>query len=414
MDCQWAFFVHKNSIVFDTNPNVKPCPRNRLDNVLLIAPGLTLGFVHNKKGPRTMTDHTIKAIETQFKGYRFRSRLEARWAVFFDALGIQWEYEKEGYDLGELGWYLPDFWLPEFNQWVEVKPPTTETAKSVYLAGSFKNDWRFQFVGSEYQKQDMDDGSQFLNHTRFGRSYTGPFRVDLEQGHGRTEDGHIAQHFGGPDPRVTSREDLVDFLKHNTGMEDDGWEAQDVDEYIKEWNEWNKGGMENERKVYQRCLSQIDSADIVFTWIDNLYCYGTLAEIGYAKAKGKTIWMGIDESINSGNLWFVQEMADVLMFGKNAIDVYSKIDPMSDEQKKVNALIRGLDRNGARGKYIHGVIVYGDPMNRTADHFDFRDLVRFGDLWLTRVGFLSIPTGYHYKEHTDFSQAAQKARSARF
>lgn len=64
---------------------------------------------------------TIKAIETQYKGYRFRSRLEARWAVFFDALGIEWEYEPEGYDLGEAGWYLPDFWFPQFQVWGEVK-----------------------------------------------------------------------------------------------------------------------------------------------------------------------------------------------------------------------------------------------------------------------------------------------------
>lgn len=63
----------------------------------------------------------IKAIETRYKGYRFRSRLEARWAVFFDALGIQWEYEKEGFDLGKHGWYLPDFWLPSLNCWVEIK-----------------------------------------------------------------------------------------------------------------------------------------------------------------------------------------------------------------------------------------------------------------------------------------------------
>ncbi|MCB6994492.1 hypothetical protein LI177_13475 [bacterium 210820-DFI.6.37] len=27
----------------------------------------------------------LKAIQTEYKGYRFRSRLEARWAVFFDA-----------------------------------------------------------------------------------------------------------------------------------------------------------------------------------------------------------------------------------------------------------------------------------------------------------------------------------------
>lgn len=50
----------------------------------------------------------IKAIQTRYKGYNFRSRLEARWAVFFDACGYQWEYEPEGFDLGET-WYLPDF-----------------------------------------------------------------------------------------------------------------------------------------------------------------------------------------------------------------------------------------------------------------------------------------------------------------
>lgn len=64
---------------------------------------------------------TIKAIETKYKGYRFRSRLEARWAVFFDALGIEWEYEKEGYELSTGERYLPDFWIPANQLWVEVK-----------------------------------------------------------------------------------------------------------------------------------------------------------------------------------------------------------------------------------------------------------------------------------------------------
>ncbi len=51
----------------------------------------------------------IKPIETIYNGYHFRSRLEARWAVFFDALGIEWEYEPEGFDLGGGVYYLPDF-----------------------------------------------------------------------------------------------------------------------------------------------------------------------------------------------------------------------------------------------------------------------------------------------------------------
>jgi hypothetical protein len=63
----------------------------------------------------------VKAIETVYKGYRFRSRLEARWAVFFDALGVNWLYEHEGYELLS-GRYLPDFFLPESKLWVEVKP----------------------------------------------------------------------------------------------------------------------------------------------------------------------------------------------------------------------------------------------------------------------------------------------------
>lgn len=64
----------------------------------------------------------IKPIETIYNGYRFRSRLEARWAVFFDALGIEYEYEPEGYDLGDVGWYLPDFWLPQVKMFAEIKP----------------------------------------------------------------------------------------------------------------------------------------------------------------------------------------------------------------------------------------------------------------------------------------------------
>ena len=71
----------------------------------------------------------IKAIETRYKGYRFRSRLEARWAVFFDTLGIVWEYEPEGFELQNQMYYLPDFRIfgtdtngEKFSFWVEVKP----------------------------------------------------------------------------------------------------------------------------------------------------------------------------------------------------------------------------------------------------------------------------------------------------
>jgi hypothetical protein len=70
------------------------------------------------------TSSKTKAIETEYKGYRFRSRLEARWAVFFDAMGYIWEYEPEGFvstDWGSPIRYLPDFYLSASKTWVEVK-----------------------------------------------------------------------------------------------------------------------------------------------------------------------------------------------------------------------------------------------------------------------------------------------------
>ena len=63
----------------------------------------------------------MKAIQTEYKGYLFRSRLEARWAVFFDACGIRWEYEPEGIVLSDGSFYLPDFYLPDFHCYFEVK-----------------------------------------------------------------------------------------------------------------------------------------------------------------------------------------------------------------------------------------------------------------------------------------------------
>jgi hypothetical protein len=88
--------------------------------------------------PMASSDDTTRgprAIETAYKGYRFRSRIEARWAVFFDTLGVRWEYEKEGYELANGARYLPDFWLPDLECFVEVKgaEPTDDEHNLAHL-----------------------------------------------------------------------------------------------------------------------------------------------------------------------------------------------------------------------------------------------------------------------------------------
>lgn len=61
------------------------------------------------------------SIETTYKGFRFRSRLEARWAAMFDQLRWRWDYEPlDG------NHYIPDFLIHgEAPCLVEVRPCVT-------------------------------------------------------------------------------------------------------------------------------------------------------------------------------------------------------------------------------------------------------------------------------------------------
>lgn len=73
-----------------------------------------------------MTTKQIKSLETRFRGRIFRSRLEAKWAAFFDLMGWGYEYEPFAF----AGW-LPDFLLfGKHDVLVEVKP-TRNPAASV-------------------------------------------------------------------------------------------------------------------------------------------------------------------------------------------------------------------------------------------------------------------------------------------
>ena len=63
----------------------------------------------------------IKAIETNYNGYRFRSRAEARWAIFLEKAGIKFMYEPEGFLFDDGTQYLPDFYLPEQDAFLECK-----------------------------------------------------------------------------------------------------------------------------------------------------------------------------------------------------------------------------------------------------------------------------------------------------
>lgn len=66
-----------------------------------------------------------KIKKTNYGGLLFRSRTEAKWAVFFDTLGVKYDYEPFFEEVGNdyISYnYLPDFYLPSQEKFIEVKP----------------------------------------------------------------------------------------------------------------------------------------------------------------------------------------------------------------------------------------------------------------------------------------------------
>ena len=104
-----------------------------------------------------MVKYTIDAVPTTYKGINFRSKLEAQWAVFFELIGLEWEYEP----CNLKGWF-PDFSVPLWKTCttlVEVKPvdsfdqntgskmaQASPLDVSLWLVGTKAEDWRVGWV----------------------------------------------------------------------------------------------------------------------------------------------------------------------------------------------------------------------------------------------------------------------------
>lgn len=91
----------------------------------------------------------MKAIQTRYNGHRFRSRTEARWAVFFDYLDVPYEYEPEGYVLDDGTRYLPDFYLPREDCFFEIKgaEPSEDDITKAGLLSYASGKWVDMLVG---------------------------------------------------------------------------------------------------------------------------------------------------------------------------------------------------------------------------------------------------------------------------
>lgn len=63
-----------------------------------------------------------------YKGINFRSSWEAAFAIFLDKHKVDWIFEEDSFNVDELGIYIPDFFVPEWDTYFEIKGNENNTA----------------------------------------------------------------------------------------------------------------------------------------------------------------------------------------------------------------------------------------------------------------------------------------------
>ncbi len=168
--------------------------------------------------------------------------------------------------------------------------------KSIYLAGKIsKGDWRHKiikglrgtFAGTCGGRCDATPMAQWpvLPGAVFGLDYTGPYFVSDDHGcfHGHNSHGMGAE---------------FDEMDEDSGERTPG--------YV-----YGSDFPSRQSAVVDWCMDAIKRSDIVFAWLECTTCYGTLAEIGYARALNKTIWLaGTNKEWKEKDIWFACNMAD--------------------------------------------------------------------------------------------------------
>lgn len=116
-------------------------------------------------------EYEIKSKPTIYNGTKFRSRLEARWACFFDLLGWRWQYEPfdlqawtpdfiiygsdSRYVLMEIKPFIDDAVLQEYNFKIMKCMSAKFQPKCILLSSEFKEDKSYGGVLAGYQICDI-------------------------------------------------------------------------------------------------------------------------------------------------------------------------------------------------------------------------------------------------------------------
>ncbi|MBD3922983.1 nucleoside 2-deoxyribosyltransferase [Paenibacillus sp. PR3] len=171
----------------------------------------------------------------------------------------------------------------------------------VYMAGKIgKNDWRHRIF-----KDLRNANNGFVMKMVDGFQYCGPYFIKCDHGcyHGDNTHGRGL----------------------NTSICESG-----IDEY-----NGYEASKQNSYNVVTKCTNWIQAASVVFAWIDRPDAYGTIAEIGYAVALGKPVFVAVSNELACVNdLWFPCRLADVSINSNSAEEAWSIFITVFDKKTR--------------------------------------------------------------------------------
>jgi hypothetical protein len=174
----------------------------------------------------------------------------------------------------------------------------------VYLAGKIqKNDWRHS-IFPELRTAELLNGVGRVEALGDGLTYAGPYFVSC---------GHGCAHGEGD---------------HGRGSSEKGC-------FVSKRN----GDLNLRMKVAKNCLKSLDSATFVFCWIEDFTAFGTLFELGYARAMNKPTFVAIKKrtegnELNS-DLWFCLTQAQKWIESESPISAWAEFKLWQKKRKQV-------------------------------------------------------------------------------
>ena len=159
--------------------------------------------------------------------------------------------------------------------------------KKVYFAGKVaKGNWRDRLLGCRCMSMGEH---QFAP----GLLYVGPFGLGCDHGCAHRPGTHAAT-----EPAIGNYKNCCDFTPG--GCFDETYISRE--------------------ELVSRCIRQINASDLVVAYLE-AEAHGTIAEIGYASAVGKTVMLWIDHALakdkktHVDEFWFIKRLPSVAFMG---------------------------------------------------------------------------------------------------